>query len=58
MPIPKKNQLVGLDIGSHSIKLVEIDDTKKVDKESKKNNTIQQDIYEKQDNILTNPDLV
>ena len=29
MPIPKKNQLVGLDIGSHSVKLVEIDDTKK-----------------------------
>jgi type IV pilus assembly protein PilM len=29
MPVPKKNQLVGLDIGSHSIKLVEIDDTKK-----------------------------
>jgi type IV pilus assembly protein PilM len=29
MPIPKKNKLVGLDIGSHSIKLVEIDDTKK-----------------------------
>jgi type IV pilus assembly protein PilM len=28
MPIPKKNQLVGLDIGSHSIKLVEIDDSK------------------------------
>jgi len=29
MPVPKKNQLVGLDIGSHSIKLVEIDDGKK-----------------------------
>lgn len=29
MPVPKKNQLIGLDIGSHSIKLVEIDDTKK-----------------------------
>jgi type IV pilus assembly protein PilM len=29
MPISKKNQLVGLDIGSHSIKLVEIDDSKK-----------------------------
>jgi len=29
MPIPKKNQLVGLDIGSHSVKLVEIDDGKK-----------------------------
>jgi type IV pilus assembly protein PilM len=29
MPIPKKNKLVGLDIGSHSIKLVEIDDSKK-----------------------------
>jgi len=29
MPIPKKNQLVGLDIGSHSIKLVEIEDSKK-----------------------------
>ncbi|MBW1887875.1 MAG: type IV pilus assembly protein PilM [Deltaproteobacteria bacterium] len=29
MPTPKKNQLLGLDIGSHSIKLVEIDDTKK-----------------------------
>ncbi len=27
MPIPKKNQLVGIDIGSHSIKLAEIDDT-------------------------------
>ena len=25
MAIPKKDQLVGLDIGSHSIKLVEID---------------------------------
>ncbi len=29
MPVTKKNQLVGLDIGSHSIKLVEIDDSKK-----------------------------
>ena len=29
MPISKKHQLVGLDIGSHSIKLVEIEDTKK-----------------------------
>jgi type IV pilus assembly protein PilM len=29
MAIPKKNQLVGLDIGSHSIKLVEIEDTNK-----------------------------
>lgn len=29
MPTPKKNQLVGLDIGSHSIKIVEIDDSKK-----------------------------
>lgn len=29
MPIHKKNQLVGLDIGSHTVKLVEIDDTKK-----------------------------
>ena len=29
MPVPKKNQLVGLDIGSHSIKLIEIDDSKK-----------------------------
>ncbi|MFZ7110359.1 MAG: type IV pilus assembly protein PilM [Desulfatiglandales bacterium] len=29
MPIAKKNQLVGLDIGSHSIKLIEIEDTKK-----------------------------
>jgi type IV pilus assembly protein PilM len=29
MPVSKKNQLVGLDIGSHSIKLVEIDDSKK-----------------------------
>jgi type IV pilus assembly protein PilM len=27
MPIPKKNQLVGVDIGSHSIKVAEIDDT-------------------------------
>lgn len=29
MSVPKKNQLVGLDIGSHSIKLVEIDQGKK-----------------------------
>ncbi len=29
MPVPKKNQLVGLDIGSNSIKLVEIDSSKK-----------------------------
>jgi type IV pilus assembly protein PilM len=29
MPVPKKNQLVGLDIGSHSVKLIEIDDSKK-----------------------------
>jgi type IV pilus assembly protein PilM len=29
MPIQKKNQLVGVDIGSHSIKLVEIEDSKK-----------------------------
>jgi type IV pilus assembly protein PilM len=29
MAIYKKNQLIGLDIGSHSIKLVEIDDSKK-----------------------------
>jgi type IV pilus assembly protein PilM len=29
MPTTKKNQLVGLDIGSHAIKLVEIEDTKK-----------------------------
>ncbi|MGD2125865.1 MAG: type IV pilus assembly protein PilM [Desulfobacteraceae bacterium] len=29
MPVPKKNQLVGLDIGSHSVKLVEIEDTKR-----------------------------
>lgn len=29
MPVPKKNQLVGLDIGSHSVKLVEIEDSKK-----------------------------
>jgi type IV pilus assembly protein PilM len=29
MPIAKKNQIVGLDIGSHSIKLVEISDSKK-----------------------------
>ena len=29
MPVPKKNQVVGLDIGSHSIKVVEIDDSKR-----------------------------
>ena len=29
MTIQKKNHLVGLDIGSHSIKLVEIEDTKR-----------------------------
>ena len=29
MPTTKKNQLIGLDIGTHSIKLVEIDDSKK-----------------------------
>jgi type IV pilus assembly protein PilM len=29
MPVPKKNQLVGLDIGSNSIKLVEIDSSKR-----------------------------
>ncbi|MBW1936695.1 MAG: protein PilM, partial [Deltaproteobacteria bacterium] len=29
MAVPKKNQLVGLDIGSYSIKLVEIDNSKK-----------------------------
>jgi type IV pilus assembly protein PilM len=29
MSVPKKNQLVGLDIGSHSIKLAEIDNSKK-----------------------------
>lgn len=29
MTIPKKNQLIGLDIGSHSIKLVEINSSKK-----------------------------
>jgi type IV pilus assembly protein PilM len=29
MPIAKKNQLIGLDIGSHAIKLVEIEDGKK-----------------------------
>ncbi|MBW2065836.1 MAG: type IV pilus assembly protein PilM [Deltaproteobacteria bacterium] len=29
MPIPKKNQCIGLDIGSHSIKLAEIDHGKK-----------------------------
>lgn len=29
MPVPKKSQLIGLDIGSHSIKLVEINQSKK-----------------------------
>jgi type IV pilus assembly protein PilM len=29
MATPKKNQLIGLDIGSHSVKLAEIEDTKK-----------------------------
>jgi len=29
MPVPKKNQLVGIDIGSHSIKIAEIEDSKK-----------------------------
>lgn len=29
MPIPKKNQIVGIDIGSHSIKVAEIEDTTK-----------------------------
>jgi type IV pilus assembly protein PilM len=29
MPISKKNQLIGIDVGSHSIKIVEIEDTKK-----------------------------
>ncbi len=29
MPTPKKNQLIGLDIGSHSIKLVELNNSKK-----------------------------
>jgi type IV pilus assembly protein PilM len=29
MAVAKKNQLIGLDIGSHSIKLVELEDTKK-----------------------------
>ena len=29
MPVPAKNKLIGIDIGSHSIKIVEIDDTKK-----------------------------
>ena len=29
MPIPKKNQVVGIDIGSHSIKVAEIEDSKK-----------------------------
>lgn len=29
MATPKKNQLIGMDIGSHSVKLAEIEDTKK-----------------------------
>ncbi len=29
MPVPKKNQLIGLDVGSHSVKLVEIEDGKR-----------------------------
>lgn len=29
MPIPKRNQVVGIDIGSHSIKIAEIEDSKK-----------------------------
>jgi len=29
MPIPKKNQIVGIDIGSHSIKVAEIEDSNK-----------------------------
>ena len=29
MPVSKKNQLVGIDIGSHSIKVAEIDDSKR-----------------------------
>ena len=29
MPIPKKNQLIGIDIGSYSIKIAEIEDSKK-----------------------------
>ena len=29
MPIPKKNQVVGIDIGSHSIKVAEIEDSNK-----------------------------
>ena len=29
MPISKKNQLIGIDIGSHSIKIAEIEDSKK-----------------------------
>jgi len=28
MPISAKNRLIGIDIGSHSIKIVEIDDSK------------------------------
>ena len=28
MAIPKKNQLIGLDIGSHAVKMVEIDHSK------------------------------
>jgi len=28
MPISAKNRLIGIDIGSHAIKVVEIDDTK------------------------------
>jgi type IV pilus assembly protein PilM len=29
MPVPKKHQLIGIDIGSHSIKVAEIEDSKK-----------------------------
>ncbi len=29
MPAPRKNQLIGIDIGSHSIKIAEIEDSKK-----------------------------
>lgn len=29
MPVPKKNQLIGIDIGSYSIKIAEIQDTKR-----------------------------
>ena len=29
MPIPTKNQLIGIDIGSYSIKIAEIEDSKK-----------------------------